>query len=173
MNSNIQKIQNELKQKELDYTVVTILYKHTPYYVMDWLIVGMAGLTTIMLFCAIFTVFIDSFVSTLLCVMLMPLFNILMLLIFIYNTSFNKRYFNLRKLNKAINEIKNMNNNYNVFLTNHQNNIHVLEQMMKQSGSVTYGDVKKKYYEIKDELSSLKAKLNDEKILCLQKDLLN
>lgn len=29
MDSNIQKIQNELKQKELDYKIVKILYKHT------------------------------------------------------------------------------------------------------------------------------------------------
>ena len=90
-----------------------------------------------------------------------------------YHLCFNEIYFNLKKLNIAINEIKNMNNNHSVLLTNHKNNIHVLDQMIKQSGSVTYGDVKKKYYEIKDELSKLKAKLNDEKILCLQKDLLN
>lgn len=82
-----------------------------------------------------------------------------------YHLCFNEIYFNLKKLNIAINEIKNMNNNHSVLLTNHKNNIQVLEQMMKQSGSVTYGDVKEKYYEIKDELSSLKAKLNDERVL--------
>ena len=90
-----------------------------------------------------------------------------------YHLCFNEIYFNLKKLNIAINEIKNMNNNHSVLLTNHKNNIQVLGQMMKQSGSVTYGDVKEKYYEIKDELSSLKAKLNDERVLNAQKDLLN
>lgn len=173
MNSNIQKIQNELKQKELDYKVVKTLYKHTPYYVIDKMIVSMAILATIIFCCAIVTVFIDTFIFTLFCSMEAVLFNILITLILIYNLCFNERYFNLRKLNKVINEIKSRNNNYNVFLTNHQSNIHVLEQMMKKSGSVTYGDVKKKYYEIKDELSKLKEKLNDERVFHAQKDLLN
>lgn len=172
MDSNIQKIQNELKQKELDYKIVKILYKHTPYYVIDKMIVGMAILATIIFCCAIVTIFIDTFIFILFCFMEAILFQILITLILIYNLYFNERYFNLRKLNKAINEIKSR-NNCNVFLTNHQSNIHVLEQMMKQSGSVTYGDVKKKYYEIKDELSKLKGKLNDERVLHAQKDLLN
>ena len=173
MDSNIQKIQNELKQKELDYKVVKILYKHTPYYVVEWLTVGVGLLAIIIFCCAIIAFFIYPFIFGLFATMGLILFYMVIILNNMYHLCFNEIYFNLKKLNIAINEIKNMNNNHSVLLTNHKNNIQVLGQMMKQSGSVTYGDVKEKYYEIKDELSSLKAKLNDERVLNAQKDLLN
>ena len=85
---------------------------------------------------------------------------ILPVFLFVFSICYDyveSKYFNLNKLNKAINKIKNMNNK-SIFLIEQENNINMLKEIMKkdQAEPFTYGDVAKKIQEVRIDLYKLK-----------------
>ena len=175
----IQSLNAELKQKELDLKAIKILYRHSPFYIIGWMVVTILSLFFIMTAVIFISLFTDSILNnqlfyytymTLISVIL-PIFLFISPICYDYVGS---KYFNLNKLNKAINKIKNMNNEA-IFLIEQENNINILKEMMKkdQDEPLTYGNVAKKFREVRIDLYKLKKDLDKEKMFYLQKRQIN
>lgn len=151
-----------MKQKELDLKVIKILYRHSPLYIIGWMVVTILSLFFIMTAVIFISLFTDSILNNqLFYYTYMTLISVILpVFLFVFSICYDyveSKYFNLNKLNKAINKIKNMNNK-SIFLIEQENNINMLKEIMKkdQAEPFTYGDVAKKIQEVRIDLYKLK-----------------
>lgn len=184
----IKNLKIQLEEKEFVYRMIKILFRQTPYY-LNWII----GIVFVIIF-ILFIFWIentnnkDKLVGEIFVFLL--LFIKYVLITYIIKDVFKNKYFNLKRMNKALKQIKRSALKQNIWLSlsdNKENDIYIyddtnanptisdlLKSIINNSNKpLTYRDVYQQYTNIKKQIADIKEEIKIEEMLLVQKDFLD
>lgn len=185
----IKNLKIQLEKKEFVYRMIKILFRQTPYYYLNWII----GIVFVIIF-ILFKFWIentnnkDKLVGEIFVFLL--LFIKYVLITYIIKDVFKNKYFNLKRMNKALKQIKRSALKQNIWLSlsdNKENDIYIyddtnanptisnlLKSIINNSNKpLTYCDVYQQYTNIKKQIADIKEEIKIEEMLLVQKDFLD
>ena len=185
----IKNLKIQLEEKEFVYRMIKIFFRQTPYYYLNWII----GIVFVIIF-ILFIFWIentnnkDKLVGEIFVFLL--LFIKYVLITYIIKDVFKNKYFNLKRMNKALKQIKRSALKQNIWLSlsdNKENDIYIyddtnanptisdlLKSIINNSNKpLTYRDVYQQYTNIKKQIADIKEEIKIEEILLVQKDFLD
>lgn len=184
----IKNLKIQLEEKEFVYRMIKILLRQTPYY-LNWII----GIVFVIIF-ILFIFWIentnnkDKLAGEIFVFLL--LFIKYVLITYIIKDVFKNKYFNLKRMNKALKQIKRSALKQNIWLSlsdNKENDIYIyddtnanptisdlLKSIINNSNKpLTYRDVYQQYTNIKKQIADIKEEIKIEEMLLVQKDFLD
>lgn len=187
----IKNLKIQLEEKEFVYRMIKILFRQTPHYYFNW-ITGIVFIIIYILFIFLIenTTNKDKLLGEIFVFLLLSIKYVLITyLIKDIGISENK-YFNLKRMNKALKQIKRNALKQNIWLSlsdNKENDIYndtnanpnptisdLLKSIINNSNKpLTYRDVYQEYKNIKKQIADIKEEIKIEEMLLVQKDFLD
>lgn len=196
MNEHSKKIKNlkiQLKEKEFVYRMIKILFRQMPYYYLNWIIGAVFIIIYILLIFLIEnTTNKDKLLGEIFVFLLLFVIYVLITYLIKDICISENKYFNLKRMNKALKQIKRNALTQNIWLNlsdNKENDIYIyddtnvnpnptisdlLKSIINNSNKpLTYRDVYQQYTNIKKQIADIKEEIKIEEMLLVQKDFLD
>lgn len=183
----IKNLKIQLEEKKFVYKMIKILFRQTPYYYLNW-IIGIVFVIISILFIFLIenTTNKDKLVGEIFVSLIS--FIIYVPITYIIKDMSENKYFNLKRMNKALKQIKRSALKQNIWLSlsdNKENDIYddtnanltisdLLKSIINNSNKpLTYRDVYQQYTNIKKQIVDIKKEIKIEEMLSVQKDFLD
>lgn len=183
----IKNLKIQLEEKKFVYKMIKIIFRQTPYYYLNW-IIGIVFVIISILFIFLIenTTNKDKLVGEIFVSLIS--FIIYVPITYIIKDMSENKYFNLKRMNKALKQIKRSALKQNIWLSlsdNKENDIYddtnanptisdLLKSIINNSNKpLTYRDVYQQYTNIKKQIVDIKKEIKIEEMLSVQKDFLD
>ena len=189
----IKNLKIQLEEKEFVYRMIKILFRQMPYYYLNW-IIGAVFITIYILFIFLIenTTNKDKLLGEIFVFLLLFVIYVLITYLIKDICISENKYFNLKRMNKALKQIKRNALKQNIWLSlsdNKENDIYIyddtnvnpnptisdlLKSIINNSNKpLTYRDVYQEYKNIKKQIADIKEEIKIEEMLLVQKDFLD
>lgn len=189
----IKNLKIQLKEKEFVYRMIKILFRQMPYYYLNW-IIGAVFIIIYILFIFLIenTTNKDKLLGEIFVFLLLFIIYVLITCLIKDICISENKYFNLKRMNKALKQIKRNALTQNIWLSlsdNKENDIYIyddtnvnpnptisdlLKSIINNSNKpLTYRDVYQEYKNIKKQIADIKEEIKIEEMLLVQKDFLD
>lgn len=189
----IKNLKIQLKEKEFVYRMIKILFRQMPYYYLNW-IIGAVFIIIYILFIFLIenTTNKDKLLGEIFVFLLLFVIYVLITYLIKDICISENKYFNLKRMNKALKQIKRNALTQNIWLSlsdNKENDIYIyddtnvnpnptisdlLKSIINNSNKpLTYRDVYQQYTNIKKQIADIKEEIKIEEMLLVQKDFLD
>ena len=187
----IKNLKIQLEEKEFVYRMIKILFRQMPYYYLNW-IIGAVFITIYILFIFLIenTTNKDKLLGEIFVFLLLFVIYVLITYLIKDICISENKYFNLKRMNKALKQIKRNALKQNIWLSlsdNKENDIYndtnvnpnptisdLLKSIINNSNKpLTYRDVYQEYKNIKKQIADIKEEIKIEEMLLVQKDFLD
>ena len=185
----IKNLKIQLEEKEFVYRMIKILFRKMPYYYLNW-IIGAVFVIIYILFIFLIenTTNKDKLLGEIFIFFLLFVIYVLITYLIKDICISENKYFNLKRMNKALKQIKRSALKQNIWLSlsdNKENDIYndtnanptisdLLKSIINNSNKpLTYHDVYQQYTNIKKQIADIKEEIKIEEMLLVQKDFLD